>query len=63
VLTAPIHRRLPFPVALIAFGVFAAAMFGLVRLKELLQRGRPTKGLEPNRSTLSAGRGVSGNSI
>jgi uncharacterized membrane protein len=63
VLTAPIHRRLPFPVALIAFAVFATAMFGLVRLKEHLLRGRPTKGLEPSRSSLSAGRGVSGNSI
>jgi uncharacterized membrane protein len=62
VLTTPIHRRLPFPIALLAFAVFAAAMFGLVRLKELLQRGRPTKGRETSPS-LSAGRGVSGNSI
>ncbi len=62
VLTAPIHRRLPFPVALTAFAVFAVAMFGLVRLKERLQRGRPTKGPEPSPS-MSSGRGVSGNSI
>ena len=63
VLTSPIHRRLPFPVALLAFAVFAAAMFGLVRLKEHFQQGRPTKGLEPSPSSLSASRGVSGNSI
>jgi len=63
VLSAPIHRRLPFPVALIAFAVFATAMFGLVRLKEFIQPGRPTKGLERGPSTLSAGRGVSGNSM
>ena len=63
VLTAPIHRRLPFPVALMAFAILAAAMFGLVRLKEHLQRGRPTKGLELTRSTMSASRGISGNSI
>jgi hypothetical protein len=63
VLSAPIHRRLPFPVALTAFAVFATAMFGLVRLKEFIQPGRPTKGLERGPSTLSAGRGVSGNSM
>jgi uncharacterized membrane protein len=63
VVTAPIHRRLPFTVALIAFAVFALAMFGLVRLKQRLQHGRPTKGLERIQSSLPAGRGVSGNSM
>ena len=45
VLSAPIHRRLPFPVAITAFVLFALAMFGLVRLKDAIQRwkGRPTK--------------------
>jgi fucose 4-O-acetylase-like acetyltransferase len=45
VLSAPIHRRLPFPVAVAAFVAFTAAMFGLVRLKNVIQRwrGRPTK--------------------
>jgi uncharacterized membrane protein len=33
VLSAPIHRRLPFGLALAAFAVFTLAMFGLVRLK------------------------------
>ena len=33
VLSAPIHRRLPFTFALAAFAAFTAAMFGLVRLK------------------------------
>jgi uncharacterized membrane protein len=36
IVTAPIHRRLPFPLALIAFAIFTAAMFGLVRLKAVL---------------------------
>jgi len=44
VLTAPVHRRLAFPLALIAFGVFTIAMFGLVRLKALLlKQGRSPK--------------------
>lgn len=45
VLSAPIHRRLPFPVAIAAFITFTVAMFGLVRMKHTIQRwrGRPTK--------------------
>ena len=45
VLSAPIHRRLPFPVAIAGFIAFAVAMFGLVRLRDAIQRwrGRPTK--------------------
>jgi len=45
IVTAPIHRRLPFLLALTAFAVFTAAMFGLVRLKALLinKRGRSPK--------------------
>ena len=33
IFSAAIHRRLPFPAALVAFVAFALAMFGLVRLK------------------------------
>jgi uncharacterized membrane protein len=44
VLSAPIHRRLPFGLALAAFGLFTAAMFGLVRLKSLISR----RGRSPN---------------
>jgi uncharacterized membrane protein len=45
VLSTPIHRRLPFPVAIAAFVIFTVAMFGLVRLKDAVQRwrGRPTE--------------------
>jgi len=44
VLTAPIHRRLPFPIALLAFALFTVAMFGLVRLKAVIvRRGRSPK--------------------
>lgn len=45
VLSVPIHRRLPFPMAVLAFVAFAAAMFWLVRLKDAIQgwRGRPTE--------------------
>jgi uncharacterized membrane protein len=46
VLTGPIHRRLPFPVALAAFVVFAAAMYGLVRLKTGFRRGRVPKSVQ-----------------
>jgi uncharacterized membrane protein len=66
VLSAPIHRRLPFPVAIGAFITFTVAMFGLVRLKDVIQRrrGRPTKtGSDSRASSLSAGRPVSRNSI
>jgi uncharacterized membrane protein len=42
-LSAPIHRRLPFGLALAAFGIFAVAMFRLVRLKDSIKRhGRLT---------------------
>ena len=42
--TAPIHRRLSLPVALMAFAAFTVAMFGLVRLKVgMARRGRSTK--------------------
>jgi uncharacterized membrane protein len=40
VLSAPFHRRLPFPLAVIAFAVFALAMFGLVKLKDRLKSSR-----------------------
>jgi uncharacterized membrane protein len=41
VLSAPIHRRLPFSLALAAFAMFTLAMFGLVRLKgAVVKRGR-----------------------
>ena len=44
VLTAPIHRRLPFPIALLAFALFTVAMFGLVRLKAaIVRKGRSPK--------------------
>ena len=45
VLSAPIHRRLPFPMAMLGFVLFTLAMFGLVRLRDAIQRwrGRPTK--------------------
>ena len=47
VLSAPIHRRLPFGLALAAFAMFTLAMFGLVRLKAALAgRGRSTKTVE-----------------
>ena len=41
--SAPIHRSLAFPLALVALAAFAVAMFALVRLKNRLQRGRPTE--------------------
>jgi uncharacterized membrane protein len=66
ILSAPIHRRLRFPVAVLAFLVFTAGMFALVRLKDAVQtrRGRPTESGESASSTsLSANRPVSGNSI
>ena len=43
VLSTPLHRRLPFGVAVIAFAVFSFAMYGLVKVKPLVQKGRPTK--------------------
>ena len=58
--SAAIHRRLSFPVALMAFVAFALAMFGLVRLKAMVQRGRPT---ETRPAELPTARHVSGNSI
>ena len=66
VLSAPIHRRLTFPVAVGAFVAFTAAMFGLVRLKDAIQRrrGRPTESArDGGRAPLSANRPVSRNSI
>ena len=44
VLSAPIHRRLPFWLALAAFGMFTLAMFGLVRLQDSMAR----RGRSPN---------------
>ena len=38
-----IQRSLPFPVALLAFAVFALAMLELVRVKNRMQRGRSTE--------------------
>ena len=43
VLSTPLHRRLPFAVAVVAFGAFSFAMFGLVKLKAVVQKGRPTQ--------------------
>ncbi len=43
VLSTPLHRRLPFAAAVIAFAAFSFAMFGLVKLKTIVQNGRPTK--------------------
>jgi uncharacterized membrane protein len=44
VLSAPIHRRLPFSLVLAAFVMFTVAMFGLVRLKAaFVRRGRSPK--------------------
>jgi uncharacterized membrane protein len=44
VLTFPLHRRLPFEVALIALTLFAFVLFGLVRLKQrFTDRGRPAQ--------------------
>ena len=40
ILSAPIHRRLPFTMALAAFAAFTVAMFGLVRLKAWLKTTR-----------------------
>ena len=46
VLSAPIHRRLPFSLALAAFAIFTLAMFWLVRLKAaVVGRGRSPKPL------------------
>ena len=66
VLSAPIHRRLAFPVAVAAFVAFTAAMFGLVRFRDSIQRwrGRPTEsGGAVRLSPFSANRPVSRNSI
>jgi len=38
-----LHRRLSFPMALLAFALFALALFGLVRLKNRVQQGRSTQ--------------------
>ncbi|MBM3819524.1 MAG: DUF1624 domain-containing protein [Acidimicrobiia bacterium] len=43
VLTAPIHRRLPFAVSVLACVLFSVALFGLVKLKERLVRTRRDK--------------------
>ena len=44
VFSAPIHRRLPFLLALVAYVMFAAAMYWAVRVKTRLSaRGRPTE--------------------
>lgn len=51
--SAPLHRSLSFPVALMALGAFVLAMFALVRLKNRRRRGRTTE----------TGRHVLGNSI
>ena len=41
ILSLPLHRRLPFEIALVALVVFAALLFGLVRLKDrVVHRGR-----------------------
>jgi uncharacterized membrane protein len=66
VLSAPIHRRLPLPVAAAAFVAFTAAMFGLVRLKDAVQRrrGRSTESrLRPKPPSVSAERSIPRNSI
>jgi uncharacterized membrane protein len=43
IFSASIHRRLPFPVAMLAFTTFAVAMYWLVRLKNGWTEGRLTK--------------------
>ncbi len=47
IFSAPIHRKLSFPTALMAFMAFTAAMFGLVRLKNSWFRGRMTESPQP----------------
>jgi hypothetical protein len=66
VLSSSIHRRLPFPIAVLAFVTFTAVMYGLVRLKDSIRsrRGRPTKYVNGSGSaSLSADRPVTRNSI
>jgi uncharacterized membrane protein len=66
VLSTPIHRRLPLPVAAAAFLAFTAAMFGLVRLKEAVwrPRGRSTESrLRTKAASVSAERSIPRNSI
>ena len=40
VLSSPIHRRLPFEQALLAFVVFSVCLYGLVKLKDRLVNAR-----------------------
>jgi hypothetical protein len=55
VLTYPLHRRLPFAVAVAAFAAFSLAMFGAARLKAAVaNRGRAPE-------TRTSGESVSSN--
>ena len=56
VLSAPLHRRLPFPIAAAAFAMFSGAMFWLVVLRDrFFQRGRPTQSGCPTTAQPSRG--------
>lgn len=55
VLSAPLHRRLPFELSLIAIVGFGALLFALVRLKaRLTGRGRSPEGRKSGRSPIPA---------
>ena len=52
VVSSPLHRRLSFPQAMLAFVLFSLFLFGLVRLKERLTHGRAvTQRAQLHRST------------
>jgi len=54
ILSLPLHRRLPFGWALMAFGVFSLALFGLVRLKgRWIGRGRSPELRRSGKTVLS----------
>ena len=54
VLSLPLHRRLPFGWALVAFGVFSLLLFGLVRLKgRWIGRGRSPELRRSGKTVLS----------
>jgi hypothetical protein len=54
ILSLPLHRRLPFGWALVAFGLLSLALFGLVRLKSRwIGRGRSPEGRRSGKTVLS----------